>query len=84
MTPYDLDPLKKKLDELGSDGRSALFPALHLAQEMYAYLPEPVIVEISRALKVPLADLYGAIELYDMYNCTPPGSTINNMMLVNV
>jgi NADH-quinone oxidoreductase subunit F len=57
-------------------GRSGLLPALHAAQKIYGWISEPVAVEISRALRVPLADVHGVIEFYSLFYNEPVGKRI--------
>ena len=64
MSEIDLAPLKSALQEM--EGRSALLPALHQAQKLYGYLPEPVAALVASSLDVPLADIYGVIDFYTM------------------
>jgi NADH-quinone oxidoreductase subunit F len=72
----DLTPLRAALSALAPQGRPALLPALHAAQKLYGHLPEPVAAEVSRALRVPLADVYGVIDFYAMFYKAPMGRTI--------
>jgi NADH-quinone oxidoreductase subunit F len=74
MVELELAPLKSALKEM--EGRSALLPALHLAQEIYGYLPEPAAAEVARKLEVPLAEVYGVIDFYTMFYKEPVGETI--------
>ncbi len=76
MSTIDLIPLRQRLAELAPQGRTALLPALHLAQSLYGYLPEAVVGEIGRALGVPLADVHGVIEFYGMFYPQPVGRKI--------
>ncbi len=76
MPDLDLSPLKTRLDEFALEGRTALLPALHAAQEIYGYLPENAASEIARALNVPLADVYGVIDFYALLSREPVGKTI--------
>ena len=76
MPEFDLAPLQAALSELAPRGRTALLPALHAAQSIYGYLPEPVAAEVSHALGVPLADVYGVIDFYAMFYKEPVGKTI--------
>lgn len=76
MTDLDLSPLKTRLAEYAPEGRSALLPALHAAQEIYGYLPEPVAAEVARTLSVPLADVYGVIDFYALFFREPVGKTV--------
>jgi NADH-quinone oxidoreductase subunit F len=57
-------------------GRSGLLPALHAAQKIYGWISEPVAVEISRALRVPLADVHGVIEFYSLFYNEPIGKRV--------
>jgi NADH-quinone oxidoreductase subunit F len=76
MPELDLAPLRPALEQFAPQGRAALLPALHAAQKIYGYLPEPVAAEVGRALRVPLADVYGVIEFYAMLYRKPVGKNI--------
>ncbi|GAP17446.1 NAD(P)H-dependent oxidoreductase subunit E [Levilinea saccharolytica] len=67
MNEIDLTLLEPVLQTYGPQGRTALLPALHAAQDLYGYLPEPVAEAVARALHVPLADVHGVIEFYAMF-----------------
>jgi NADH-quinone oxidoreductase subunit F len=74
MAEFELAPLESALIDM--EGRSALLPALHWAQELYGYLPEPVVAEICRKLEVPLVDVYGVIDFFSMLYKEPVGETV--------
>ena len=76
MPDFDLAPLRQTLAQFAPQGRTALLPALHAAQSIYGYLPEPVAAEVARALRLPLADVHGVIEFYAMFYNEPIGKTI--------
>src|SRR5262247_4328720 len=76
MTDSEFDPLPGILAELAPQGRSALLPALHAAQKIYGWLGEPVLAEVGRVLHVPLADLFGVIDFYRMFQRQPAGRTM--------
>jgi len=76
MTESELKPLRSLLVELAPQGRSALLPALHAAQRIYGWIAEPVAAEVSRAIGVPLADVCGVIDFYEMFNRQPVGRTV--------
>ena len=76
MMDIDLTPLQHVLADLAPQGRTALLPALHAAQSLYGYLPEPVAAEVSRALGVPLSEVYGVIDFYAMFYRQPVGRTM--------
>jgi NADH-quinone oxidoreductase subunit F len=76
MTDSELTLLRAILARLAPQGRTALLPALHAAQQLHGWVVEEVATEIARALRVPLADVYGVIEFYAMFNRQPAGRTI--------
>ena len=72
MSEFDLAPIKAAIESYIPLGRSGLLPALHAAQKIYGWLPEGVAAEVSRSLRVPLADVHGVIEFYSLfYNKSP-------------
>lgn len=76
MSNFDLIPLRTKLAEYASEGRTMLLPALHAAQDLYGYVPQEAAIEIGTVLKVPLADVYGVIEFYSMLYDRPVGKRV--------
>jgi NADH-quinone oxidoreductase subunit F len=76
MTQQNLVRLRSILAELAPQGRPALLPALHAAQLLYGWLPETVAAEVGRSLGVPLADVYGVIDFYEMFHAQPSGRTV--------
>jgi NADH-quinone oxidoreductase subunit F len=76
MTDADLERLRAALAELAPQGRAALLPALHLAQQFHGWLPEAVAAEVGRALGVPLVDVHGVIDFYEMLSREPMGRTV--------
>jgi NADH-quinone oxidoreductase subunit F len=76
MTDSELIPLRSILAELAPQGRSALLPALHAAQQFCGWIPESIAAEVGRALNVPLADVHGVIDFYAMFNRQPAGRTV--------
>lgn len=76
MTEIDLSRLSPVLPQFAIQGRTALLPALHAAQEIYGYLPDVVLIEIARALRVPLAEIYGVVDFYALFYSRPVSQTI--------
>ena len=67
-------------DELASrlsryaPSRTYLLEALHDAQELFGgWLPRPAVEQIATYLGVPVADVYGVIEFYEMFRAEPVG-----------
>lgn len=46
----------------------ALLEVLHLAQESFGYLPEPVLGWIAQEFKIPRSDVYSAATFYSMFS----------------
>ncbi len=76
MAEIDLEPLKTTLVKLMPQGQTALLPALHAAQRLYGYLPEPAVIEVAQSLGVPLSEVYGVIDFYALFYRHPVGKTV--------
>src|SRR5215831_5619499 len=75
MTDSEFEPLRAILTELAPQGRPALLPALHAAQQIYGWLAEPVVALVAHSVGVPLADVDGVIDFYAMFQRRPAGRT---------
>jgi NADH-quinone oxidoreductase subunit E len=53
--------------------RSAIMPALHLAQERHGWLPPEALREVADALDLTPAYVMGVASFYDMYHLAPTG-----------
>lgn len=71
----DLAPLGALLEEY-RDQKGALIPVLQKAQELYGYLPRPVLEEIAKGMKVPLSRVYGVVTFYAQFYLTRRGRHI--------
>ena len=76
MSDTDLTRLRSILMDFAPQGRTALLPALHAAQQIHGWIPEDVAAEVGRVLKVPLADVNGVIDFYEMLSREPLGRTV--------
>jgi NADH-quinone oxidoreductase subunit F len=76
MSEFDLTPLHAALAAIQSLDRSALLPALHEAQRIYGYIPEPAAAEIGHRLGVPLAEVHGVIDFYALFYRKPTARKI--------
>ncbi len=52
---------------------SYLIAVLHKAQELYGYLSQEVMDEVSLEMKIPTAHIWGVATFYHYFNLTPPG-----------
>jgi NADH-quinone oxidoreductase subunit E len=53
--------------------RSAILPALHLAQKQYGWLPRAALEEVGEALELTPAYCMSVASFYDMYHLEPVG-----------
>lgn len=63
------------------DSKGALIPVLHECQELYGYLPDEALKNISDGLKVPLAEIYGVVTFYTQFSLYPKGRFKINVCL---
>ena len=56
------------------ESRSAIMPALRLAQERYGWLPREAFVEVGEALGLTPAFCMSVASFYDMYHLAPVGT----------
>jgi len=60
---------------------SFLIAVLHKAQELYSYLPVPVMDEIAQQMGIPTAHIWGVATFYHYFNLTPPGQHVISICL---
>ncbi|MBM7866144.1 NADH-quinone oxidoreductase subunit NuoE [Heliobacterium gestii] len=63
------------------EARGALIPLLQGAQEIYGYLPEPVMERIARSLRLPVAQVYGVATFYAQFHFAPRGRHVIRVCL---
>jgi NADH-quinone oxidoreductase subunit E len=69
-------PLRDEIQEVAQAypvRRSAIMPALHLAQERYGWLPPEALQEVADALELTPAYCQAVASFYDMYHLEPVG-----------
>lgn len=54
-----------------SQGRSGLLPALQAVQAEFGWISQEQAAEVARLLRVPLAEVHGVIEFYDLLHNKP-------------
>lgn len=50
-----------------------LIPILNEIQEKYGYIPKTAQMEVSKHLKIPMAEIYGVITFYSRFTLEPKG-----------
>jgi NADH-quinone oxidoreductase subunit E len=68
----DLGLVDRVIAEHGA-GAGSLIPVLQKAQEVYGYLPKPVIERIARGLLVEPSAVYGVVTFYAQFRLKPVG-----------
>lgn len=61
--------------ESADGGNGSLISILQEAQNLYGYLPEPVIEEISKSTGVPLSRVFGVATFYSQFRLRKQGKT---------
>jgi NADH-quinone oxidoreductase subunit E len=67
-----LEPVLRKYEQ----DPGALIPVLQEAQQIYGYLPRPVLEEIARRRRVPLNQVYGVVTFYSQFYLERRGRNI--------
>ncbi|NTU78297.1 MAG: hypothetical protein HGA45_02655, partial [Chloroflexales bacterium] len=69
--------LEVALERYAPLGRAGLLEALHDAQAIFGgWLPRPAVERVARALRLPLADVHGVIEFYELLSSHPRGRQV--------
>ena len=71
----ELEPLYEILQEY-KEQRGAIIPALQKAQELYGWLPAPVLEIIAKEMNVPLSQVYGVVTFYSQFYLSRRGRHI--------
>lgn len=69
---WDLAPLEVVFDKY-KDTRGSLIPVLQKAQEIYGYLPKPVLRTIAARLGLSEGEVFGVVTFYSQFHMTPRG-----------
>ena len=65
-----------QLQKLYPMKRSALIPALHLAQSEVGYLPRPIQQQVADLFEIDISEVKGVVTFYDMFFEEPVGKHI--------
>lgn len=77
----EVKDVSKVVDNLISRDGKLLISVLEDIQEHYNYLPEEVLPEVSKKLKIPLRDVYGVATFYNAFRLKPCGKHIISVCL---
>ncbi|MCJ7715644.1 MAG: NAD(P)H-dependent oxidoreductase subunit E [Anaerolineales bacterium] len=58
------------------DQKGAVIPILQRAQDLYGYLPEDAMIEITKKTGISISQLYGIATFYAQFNLEPRGRHI--------
>jgi NADH:ubiquinone oxidoreductase subunit E len=74
MTVSDIDiGLIEPILQEFRDQKGAVIPILQRTQDIYGYLPEDAMVEISKKSGISISQLYGVATFYAQFNLEPRG-----------
>ena len=59
-----------------SKDRSSLIPILQDIQEVYGYLPEEALNDVSVFVEMPLSSVYGVATFYNQFRLKPLGKNV--------
>jgi NADH-quinone oxidoreductase subunit E len=77
MTSRDFDAQVREIAARYPDSRSAVLPALRIAQERHdGWLPPEAFVEVAEALELTPAYCQAVASFYDMYHLAPIGKHV--------
>ncbi len=79
-----VDPKEEKLDQIIAQRKSengALIAVLQGAQKIYGYLPAHVLKHVSKALRIPIANVYGVATFYAQFRLAPMGRNVISVCL---
>jgi bidirectional [NiFe] hydrogenase diaphorase subunit len=57
----------------GHYAQDQLIETLHVAQDVFGYLSEDILVYVARALRLPPSLVYGVATFYELFTFDPPG-----------
>ena len=78
------NPLYKELGEFiakQKEGRDSLIPVLHMAQELFGFLPVEVQEFVAKALDIPSSEVMGVVTFYHYFTMQPRGRHTVNVCL---
>ncbi|MFL7812438.1 MAG: NAD(P)H-dependent oxidoreductase subunit E [Anaerolineales bacterium] len=80
MSAQDIDlALIKPILQEFKEQEGAVIPILQRTQELYGYLPEEAMQEISKQSGVSISQLYGVATFYAQFNLEPRGRHLINI-----
>lgn len=72
VTEIDIGLIEPIMQEF-KDQKGAVIPILQRTQDLYGYLPEDAMVEISKQSGISISQLYGVATFYAQFNLEPSG-----------
>ena len=72
----DLTKLEPVFERYKEVVNGALIPVLQGAQDVFGYLPVPVLEAIAERLEVPISQVYGVVTFYAQFHLEPRGKHV--------
>ena len=76
-TIEELNNILEKYEQI----KDNLIPILNEVQVKYGYIPKEAQLEISKYLKIPMAEIYGVITFYSRFTLKPKGKYVISVCL---
>lgn len=69
----DKESLKRLLGSYQRITTGDLIPLLQQIQQVYGYLPPPILFELSKQTRIPISRIYGVATFYEQFYLRPHG-----------
>ena len=69
----DMGPAEQVLDEMRSIDSGQMIPLLQRLQDAYGYLPQEVLLEVSRRTGIAVSQMFGVATFYAQFHMEPRG-----------
>jgi len=71
----------REIIENNKNVKGGLIQVLHGIQQVYGYLPEKTLHEVSEILEIPMTEIYGVASFYHFFSLEPKGEHIIRVCL---
>ena len=75
LSTDQVQQIAKIIDEY-RDQQGSLIPVLHKVQSIFGYLPDEAQKQVAYGLGIPVAEVYGVVTFYTLFNTEPSGQYI--------
>ena len=79
MKKEEFEEYKNKCEEIINfypDGKQALLPLLHLAQQKFGYVPREIILYLAKRFQLPKVEVWSLVTFYSMFSLKKQGKYV--------